>query len=209
MSAQPCKLTPQRRSTGNHAARVTAALALVAFLCAPAVALYATSAKGSGAPGQTDKVERGKYLVTIAGCNDCHTPLKMGPKGPEPDVSRRLSGHPQDLVMPAAPVSTEPWGWVGSSTLTAFSGPWGTDFAANLTPDKETGIGGWDEDLFVQTIRSGKIHTGTRPIMPPMPWQGISQMHDDDLKAVFAYLMSLPPIHNQVPQYIPPSGGGD
>src|SRR6185436_18192295 len=88
------------------------------------------------------RVARGAYLVRHMGCNDCHTPLKLGPRGPEPDMTRALTGHPEGLVMPPAPaLPPGPWGWVGAATNTAFAGPWGVSFTANLTPDKETGLG--------------------------------------------------------------------
>jgi len=149
-------------------------------------------------------IERGKYLTTITGCNDCHTPFKMGEKGPEPDMTRLLSGHPANLVMPAAPVLTSPWGWAGSLTNTAFSGPWGVSYAANLTPHEGTGMGAWDEKLFMNAIRSGKHLGAGRPIAPPMPWPGYAQMTDADLKAIFAYLQSVPAIENRVPDLQPP-----
>ena len=152
-----------------------------------------------------DPVKRGQYLVTIVGCNDCHTPLKMGPKGPEPDMGIMLSGHPEKLVMPPAPKLPEgPWGFVGSHTLTAFSGPWGTSYAINLTPDPDTGIGKWREQDFVKALKTGKHLGAGRPIAPPMPWPWYSKMSDADLKAIFAYLRTVKPIRNKVPDYVPP-----
>jgi mono/diheme cytochrome c family protein len=147
------------------------------------------------------KVERGKYLVTMMGCHDCHTPLREGQSGPEPDMSRALSGHPETLVMPPPPaLGHGPWLWAGAATMTAFSGPWGVSYAANLTPDKETGLGTWTEETFVKAIRTGK-HLGVgRPILPPMPWPMYRNATDDDLKAMFAYLRTVTPIRNQVPQ---------
>jgi hypothetical protein len=149
-------------------------------------------------------VARGKYLVTALGCNDCHTPLKMGPTGPGPDMSRMLSGHPADLVMPPTPLPQPPWGWVGAATNTAFLGPWGTSFATNLTSDEETGIGAWDEALFIKVLREGKYMGAGRPLLPPMPWQGYGHLTDSDLKAVFAYLHTVPPMKNKVPDFVPP-----
>lgn len=149
------------------------------------------------------RVARGEYLVNIGGCNDCHTPLKMGPKGPEPDFSRRLSGHPEALKMPAPPkLAQGPWAWSGAITNTAFAGPWGVSYTANLTPDRLTGIGIWNEEVFVKTIRTGRHWGVARPILPPMPWQNVASLTDDDLKAVFAYLRSIKPVHNQVPDAI-------
>lgn len=151
------------------------------------------------------KVERGKYLVTIAACNDCHTPLKLGPNGPEPDMTRMLSGHPESLVMPTAPTLPEgPWTASFAATNTAWSGPWGVSFTANLTPDQETGLGRWTLRNFKDTIRSGRHLGRGRPILPPMPIPMYKQMTDADLEAVFAYLQSIPAISNRVPQPLPP-----
>ena len=165
-------------------------------------------------PPKPTPVERGKYLVTAMGCNDCHTPTKMGPNGPEPDMSRMLSGHPSDLKMPAPPVlpKNSPWVAVVSGTSTAWAGPWGVSYTANLTPDQNTGLGIWTEAVFVKAIREGK-HMGTsRPILPPMPWPAFRNLNDDDLKAIYAYLRTIPAVHNQVPDPIiapaPPAAPG-
>lgn len=150
-------------------------------------------------------VERGKYLVTLAGCHDCHTPKKMGPEGPEPDMSRALSGHPETTVMPPPlikPGPPGPWMAVTSMDLTAWAGPWGTSYAFNLTPDENTGIGSWSEETFMKTIRTGRHMGAGRPILPPMPWQMYRHMTDDDLKAVYAYLRSIPPLKNRVPEAV-------
>ncbi len=150
---------------------------------------------------------RGAYLVKVMVCNDCHTPFAMGPNGPEPDMTRMLSGHPQDLVMPPAPVLGEgPWVWSAAGTNTAFSGPWGVSFTANLTPDEETGLGRWTEETFVQAIRTGRHEGVGRPILPPMPWPMYRNATDEDLKAIFAYLQTIPAIRNRVPQPIDPPG---
>lgn len=160
----------------------------------------------AGATAQAgDRVERGRYLVNTSGCMDCHTPLKMGANGPEPDMARLLSGHPQALAI-TAPVAPPPGPWMATIAVsgTAYSGPWGLSFAANLTPDMETGLGRWSEDDFVQTIRTGRHLGRGRPVLPPMPIAVYSQMTDDDLKAVFAYLKSLPAIRNKVPEPLAP-----
>jgi cytochrome c553 len=152
--------------------------------------------------------KRGEYLVTIAGCNDCHTPFKLGKAGPEPDMARMLSGHPESMRMPPPPKLEAPWGMAGAVTNTAWHGPWGTSFTANLTPDKETGLGAWTEQEFIDALRSGRHRGRGRPILPPMPWQMVGKMTDEDLKAVFAYFQSVPPIRNRVPEPIPPPGTG-
>lgn len=154
-------------------------------------------------------VSRGKYLVEIMSCNDCHTPFKMGANGPEPDMTRMLSGHPEGMTLPPPPAPAGPWIWMGTGTDTAFAGPWGITYSANLTPDKNTGIGIWTEEMFVKTMRTGK-HMGTsRQIQPPMPWSWIGKATDSDLKAIFAYLKSVPPISNHVPEWSEPKSADE
>lgn len=151
-------------------------------------------------------VARGRHLVETMGCADCHTPQRPGPRGPEPDPALVLAGHPAGLEMPPAPsLGDGPWAGAFSGTLTAWSGPWGVSFAANLTPDDETGLGRWTEETFVATMRSGRHLGRGRPILPPMPWPAIAKLGDDDLKAVFAYLRTLPAVSNRVPEPRPPA----
>jgi len=159
-----------------------------------------------------DLVARGKYLVTVGGCHDCHSPKVFGPRGAQiPDSTRLLSGHPQDMPIPAAwkPADLQQRNIIASTNpiLTAWAGPWGVSFTANLTPDTTTGIGEWSEETFIRTLRTGK-HQGQpngRDILPPMPWFNYAQMTDADLKAVWAYLRSIPPVKNQVPFPVPPT----
>ena len=152
------------------------------------------------------QIKRGEYLVTIGGCNDCHTPWIMGPKGPEPDMTRALSGHPQQFkIEQPARIESDKWAWSGAPTNTAFSGPWGVSFAANLTPDRNTGTGIWTEEIFRNTIRNGRHWGVARPLLPPMPWFNYRKMSDEDLNAVFAYIHTLKPIENQVPEPLPPA----
>ena len=170
---------------------------------APATADAAPAA--APAPGSPDLVGGGRYLVAIMACNDCHTPFKMGKTGPEPDMTRMLSGHPENMKLPPPPKLEGGWMMAGSATNTAWAGPWGVSYTANLTPDQNTGIGIWTEDMFIKAMRSGK-HMGTsRTILPPMPWPWYAKMRDDELKAIFAYLKSIPPIRNRVPDPTPPS----
>jgi mono/diheme cytochrome c family protein len=152
-------------------------------------------------------VERGKYLVTIGGCNDCHTPKKPGPNGPDFDMTRQLSGNPSTEKIAPVPeglIAPDKYLTVVNNHLGAWVGPWGISFAMNLTPDKATGLGSWTEDMFIQALRTGKHQGAGRPILPPMPWNWYRNMTDEDLKAVFAYLQSLPPINNPIPDPIPP-----
>jgi hypothetical protein len=96
------------------------------------------------------------------------------------------------------------WSAMTNDDLTAWAGPWGVSFAANLTPDKATGLGAWTADQFIKTMRTGK-HMGVgRPILPPMPVQNVAALGDADLAALFAYLRSLKPIQNQVPAPLTP-----
>jgi hypothetical protein len=146
------------------------------------------------------RVARGQQLVWSIGCNDCHTPKKPGPKGPELDTDRLLSGHRESANLPEPPaLPPGEWGIVTSLELTAWSGPWGTSYAQNLTPDENTGIGIWTEDMFIRALRTGR-HMGTsREILPPMPWQVYGRLPEEDLKSIYAYLRSIPPVHNRVP----------
>jgi cytochrome c len=181
-------------------------------LTALASALATTTIAGTPAPGTppsgADRVARGAYLVSAMGCNDCHTPFKDGPKGPEPDMSRALTGHPAGLVMPPAPALPRgPWTWSGAVTNTAFAGPWGVSFTANLTPDVETGLGAWTEEMFIATMRTGRRQGKGRPLLPPMPYPSVGGLNDEDIKSVFAFLRSLPPVRNRVPAPIDPPEG--
>lgn len=145
------------------------------------------------------RVERGAHLVRTMGCNDCHTPWKLGPKGPEPDMTRSLTGHPSDFIVNTPPKLEHPWNWAAAATNTAFAGPWGISYAANLTPDKETGLGEWTEEMFIATMRTGRHQGKGRPILPPMPYFIIGNLNDDDIKSLFAYLQSMKPVKNRVP----------
>lgn len=172
------------------------------------VLLAGSSAAAPKSGAASARIRRGEHLVTIGGCNDCHTPWKMGPNGPENDRTRLLSGHPQDLAIAAPPPpGPGPWLVAVTGTFTGWSGPWGVSFSSNLTPDPETGLGKWTEQNFIEAMRTGRHMGRGRPILPPMPWPGISQMTDEDLKATFAYLRSIPPIQNRVPDPLPPGPG--
>lgn len=161
------------------------------------------SAKPSEAkPTAAQRIERGEYLVNFGGCHHCHTPWTMGPNGPAPDMTRALSGHPANLVMPTPPKMDGPWVWSAAGTNTAFAGPWGVSYGRNLTPDQVSGLGIWTEEMFIKTMRTGRHMGVSRPILPPMPWENLNHLHDDDLKAIFAYLRTVKPIRNEVPDPI-------
>jgi mono/diheme cytochrome c family protein len=121
----------------------------------------------------TTPVERGLYLVTISGCNDCHTP---GGLTGNPDSKRLLGGSDVGFGDPASGV------WIGP----------------NLTPDKETGLGSWTTTEIVAAFTEGKRPDG-RALSPIMPWPALSHLTPEDALAIAAYLQSLPPVKNAVP----------
>lgn len=155
---------------------------------------------------QQELIARGKYLVTTGGCDDCHTPKIYTANGPVPDTSRLLSGFQQGGTLPALDVKyVAPGNWVATeSNFSAWVGPWGISYASNLTPDNATGIGALSEEMFIKTLREGKYMGVGRPLLPPMPWPTIGQMTDEDLKAIYAYLKTINPISNKVPEPTPP-----
>lgn len=177
----------------------------LAAVSVPLAALLAGAEQQRVSAAGHERVARGKYLVEAIACNDCHTPKKMGPNGPTLDRSRLLSGHPEGTVLPPAPAAKGPW--IASTTfdLTAWSGPWGTSYAFNLTPDENTGIGSWSEETFVKAIRTGRHMGVARPILPPMPWEVYRNLNDEDLKSIYAYLRTIPPVRNRVPEPTPPA----
>lgn len=148
------------------------------------------------------QVKRGEYLVSIVGCDDCHSPKRMGEHGPELIPELRLSGYPSTRPIQKADSNVIKQGWaLFGPDLTTAVGPWGVSFAANLTSDA-TGIGNWKEENFIKSIREGKLKglDGSRNLLPPMPWYVYKNMTDDDLKAIFAYLKTVKPVDNIVPR---------
>lgn len=150
---------------------------------------------------EKEMIERGKYLITAGGCHDCHSPKVFGPQGPKIDETRILSGHPAEMQLAEFdPAILEPGKYIlFTQDVTAAIGPWGASFAANLTPDNETGIGTWQPEMFINALRTGKHLGAGRPILPPMPWEMVGKLTDEDLRAMFAYLKSIPPVKNRVP----------
>jgi mono/diheme cytochrome c family protein len=127
----------------------------------------------SAASAAETQIERGKYLVTIAGCGTCHTPGALLGK---PDAKRVLAGSEVGFGIPGVGV------FVGG----------------NLTPDKETGLGGWTTEQIVAAITKGEMPNG-RKLFPVMPWPDLAHLSSDDAQAIAAYLKSLPPVSNAVP----------
>ena len=156
-------------------------------------------------PTSEQLVKRGEYLVTIMGCNDCHSPKVVGPQGSQIIPELMLSGYPSDRPLLKVETGAFKKGWVLlNGDLTSAAGPWGVSFAANLTSDP-TGIGSWTEDNFKRALKEGKYKgmPGGRILLPPMPWFNYANISDEDVSAIFAYLKSTNPVRNVVPAPIP------
>ncbi len=160
-------------------------------------------------PSLQELAERGKYLVEVMGCHDCHSPRIMGPNGPMLDPDRILSGHPaNEMNPPPAPNANPGYVLFGMGGTTAV-GPWGTSFSGNITSDA-TGIGNWSEEQFKRAITKGlyKGLEGSRPLLPPMPWENYKNITDADVHAIYTYLQSTKPVENVVPAPLPPAAAG-
>ena len=176
---------PHTQEVAVNWRRITALALVVATLGGAALALAATTPAPTAKPpatktssaDKTKRIARGKYLVMVCGCNDCHTP---GFFAGAPDMSRLVSGSE--------------FGW---------QGPWGVTYARNLTPDLETGLGYWTEADIMKAIRSGVRPDGT-PLLPPMPWQSFANLSDEDAASIADFLMSIPPVSHKVPDKLPP-----
>lgn len=155
----------------------------------------------------TQIIERGEYMVKIMGCNDCHSPKRMGPNGPEIIPELMLSGYPSERPIAEFkdPMIKEGFAMFYPD-LTAAAGPWGISFAGNLTPD-ETGIGTWSEEQFIKAFTQGKLKglDNGRRLLPPMPVENYKDMREEDVLAIFKYLKSIQPVKNIVPAPIPPN----
>jgi mono/diheme cytochrome c family protein len=179
------------------------ALATIALSIGPTIGCDRPGPGGSAKvdPHQA-QVERGLVLVRAGACNDCHTPMAFDEKlgMPVPRMDRMLSGHPEGAPDPASTLVGEDQAAIGP-TFTSFKLPFGVVYAANITPDVETGTGAWTDAQFIATMRAGQ-HLGIRgrPVLPPMPWMSLRELSDDDLRAIWAYLRSVPAVKNRVPQ---------
>ena len=179
---------------------ITVSITVLLVFCNAPAAEEHVAATSTGSISPDSMAKRGAYLVSIMGCNDCHTPKKMGPHGPEFDQDRLLSGHPADMPVAKFDTGTSKNWILFNQILTNYVGPWGISYSANLTPDS-TGTGAWTEAQFIKAIREGKYKglDNTRPMLPPMPWTEYRNATDDDLKAIFAYLRTIKPVKNVVP----------
>jgi hypothetical protein len=158
-------------------------------------------------PTTQQPAQRGEYLVTIMGCHDCHTPKDVGPTGPVMLTDLLLSGYQSSK--PPAPVDPAciKGGWaLITMDLTVAAGPWGISYSANLTSD-ETGIGNWTLENFKRALKEGKFKglENGRTLLPPMPWSNFVNIQDEDVSAIYEYLMSTKPVSNVVPPPVPPN----
>jgi mono/diheme cytochrome c family protein len=145
-----------------------------------ALAALCVAAASAGAGAADKQVQRGKYLVGIAGCGDCHTPGYFLGK---PDMTRYLGGSEVGFYLPDL----------------------GTFYGRNLTPDNETGLGAWTRAQIVTALRTGRRPDG-RELAPIMPWRAFASLTKADAYAIAAFLKSLPPVNNPVPG---PFGAGE
>lgn len=185
------------------------ALGFFAALCT-AISCKEADSNGFSKPiaDPVQLVKRGEYLVSSIGCDDCHSPKKFGPHGPEIDTALRFSGYPGGRPIETFDTLTSKKWMLFGGDLTCAVGPWGMSFAGNITSDP-TGIGNWTEEQFIRCLREGKwkgLENG-RPLLPPMPWQNFRKMTYEDLRSIFAYLKTTKPVKNSVPQPIPPGMG--
>ena len=186
--------------------KTTLTTSIVVLSIAATVIMYAIS-NGDEKPGppkqmtQEEKIKRGEYLVNAVGCDDCHSPKRMGKHEPEIIPELRFSGSPSSAQLPPVNTGEVKKGWMMfAPDLTSAAGPWGQSYAANISSDA-TGIGNWKEEQFIKALREGKYKglDNTRPLLPPMPWFVYKNFNDDDLKSIFAFLKSTKPVHNVVP----------
>jgi mono/diheme cytochrome c family protein len=184
---------------------------MAAIAAAVSITFYACNTKAGNTEEKkagltkAELVERGGYLVMVAGCDDCHTPKKMGPNGPELDMERRLSGYRQEMPFPKVDTNLIKQGWaLVNPELTGWAGMWGASFTANITSD-ETGIGNWSLEQFKKAFQQGKWKgmDNSRPLMPPMPWQNYTNMKEEDVVAIFEFLKSTKPVKNVEPAIKP------
>lgn len=180
-------------------------IALLAACNAPAPPAPSTTIAAAKTETLEVRQERGRYLVGIMGCNDCHSPKLMGAQGPYNDPARLLSGHPADQALPNVPTAALKDWVLFPHTNTAAVGPWGVSYAGNITSDA-SGIGNWSEEQFARAMRQGKWKglEGARQLLPPMPWPNYAKMPDADISAIYAYLMTTTPVENVVPAPVSP-----
>lgn len=154
----------------------------------------------------TEQINKGETLLLEARCGFCHTPVIETSNGKVSDTSKRLSGHPSDYKLPEiprTPVGSQQWlEFLTNLESTIWADEDGVVFSANITPDNDTGIGKWTEEMFINTIRTGKHPGWKKDLKKPMPWLEYSKLSNDQLISIYAYLMSIKPVYNKVPEPI-------
>ncbi|UCH80943.1 MAG: hypothetical protein JSW20_14585 [Nitrospiraceae bacterium] len=181
----------------NKVIVVYVVMAAILIAAIPCVTVFASDENA-------EMIAVGERLVHNMDCNVCHTPKVFTPSGPKPDISRLLSGYAADEKLPPVPegqIGPHGWGGLYNNSLTAWVGPWGVSYGSNLTPDHETGIGSWTEEIFVEAMRTGRHVGSARPFLPPMPTY--SRLTDEELHAMYVYLRSIKPLKNAVPKALP------
>jgi hypothetical protein len=193
------------------------ALTVLLGVCVVGLVVYIAMGRGTApAPApvtalkpevKSDPIARGKYLVTAMACGDCHTPHDQTG---QPIKALELSGHPEKAPLPSWEPEMLSKGAVATMapTLTAFAGPFGVSVAPNLTPDPETGLVVSVEGL-IASWKSGNHWKYNRPVQPPMPIEHYKELEETDVRAIYAYLQSLPPVKNMAPAttVAPPPAG--
>ena len=157
-------------------------------------------------PTAEQLIRKGEYLVTIMGCNDCHSPKRLGAQGPEVIPETMLSGYPADRPLRKIDPGPVKNGWsLLNEDFTAAAGMWGVSFAANITSD-QTGIGNWTEENFKRALKQGRYKglEGSRMLLPPMPWTNFIRLADEDAKVIFLYLKNTRPVKNVAPEPVGP-----
>ena len=155
----------------------------------------------AAAPSAEDNLKEGERLVASLDCEICHSPKRMGPKGPEIIPELRFGGHQAGSQLPPYDEATVKGGWVlFAPDFTSMIGPWGQSYSGNISSDS-TGIGMWAEAQFKKVLREGKYKglDNTRPILPPMPWDAYKNLTDEEISKIFAFLKSTKPVKNVVP----------
>lgn len=157
---------------------------LLVFIFAPAA--------GAGNRFQAGTLEHGKYIATIAGCTDCHTPLK-----PEYEDTTELSLEQLKVLAFNAAAASDGTRFLAGGR--AFDlGPAGVLVTRNLTPDEQTGLGAWTDEQIKLAIKTG-VDRGGMVLFPVMPYHVYNGMADSDLEAVVVYLRSVNAVANEVP----------
>lgn len=145
------------------------------------VAVFVTAATFAVAAARAETpLERGAYMTKVMDCTGCHT---TGSLAGQPQPDKFLAGSDIGFEIPG----------------------FGIFYPPNLTPDVATGLGAWSEEDIVMAIRTG-VRPDGRQLVPVMPWPSYATLTDDDVRAIAAYLKSLPPVSHAAP---PPTGSSE